>query len=717
MRSTDDDHPPRNTPPPTSESTPESATGHSTDTDLPPLPVATTSTSDVLRSVLDAVSVGILVRESDGATVATNARARSLLSDGSSSLGVTLSSVTVPGPSDRSDLVVTTLLEHPPPPAKHQAPTGIPGSAHRPEPTPTALDRHVHTAVEHSPVGFALLEPLGQILEANPALARILSRDPSELPGRSLWEFIHPDDPGFDAGLRNDLHRGYRDAYTIEHRYLRPNGRTVWARTTFTAVRDTGRDIPQDTTVHQTSTPDIPIPRARHTFYDCPNPPHHLVVQIQDVTDIRLSQETLQHQVLHDPLTGLANRTLGLDRVQQALERTTRSHRRVAVLSCELDRFAVVNDSIGHQHGDTVLIEVSRRLQQVLRASDTAARIGGDEFLIVCEDIQDEREATLIADRILAAIREPIDVDGHHVIQTMSIGIAVSPARGGDPLALLRDAGAAVHRAKKAGLGSWDIVDDDLRRQATERLDIEQALRTGLRDGQLRLFFQPIVEVASGRPVGREALIRWQHPDRGLLAPVWFLPVAEATGLIEDLGRWVLLEAARTAAASPEHGYVAINVSPSQVTRAGLLADVENVLEKTSLSPDQLIIELTESVMFGAALAGRQELQRLDDLGVRLVVDDFGTGFSALSYLRDLPVSGIKVDRSFTSGLGQNAQCDRIVEALTGLAQGLEVDLVAEGVETEQQRTQLAELGCVHAQGYLFGRPAPHADQDSTLTS
>jgi diguanylate cyclase (GGDEF)-like protein/PAS domain S-box-containing protein len=626
------------------------------------------------------VNVGILVRESDGATVATNARARHLLSGDGSDPGVTLSSVTVPGPPGNGDLVVTTLLEAAPAPDERP-----------PDPDRRRLDSHIHTVVEHSPVGFALLEPHGRILETNPALGRILSRDPADLPGHSLWEFVHPDDPGLDAELRDALHQGYRDSYTMERRYLRPDGRTVWARTTFTAVRE-------ETGPHEP-----------------PGPPLHLVAQLQDITDIRLAQEALHHQVLHDPLTGLANRTLGLDRIRQALDRTARSHRRVAVLSCELDRFAVVNDSIGHQHGDTVLIEVARRLQRVLRSSDTAARIGGDEFLIVCEDIQDDREAVLVADRILAAVREPIDVDDHRVVQTMSIGIAVSSTRGTDPLSLLRDAGAAAHRAKQSGLGGWDIVDDDLRRQAVERLDIEQALRAGLRNGDLRLFFQPIVEVASGRPVGREALIRWQHPERGLLAPLSFLPVAETTGLIEDIGRWVLLEAARTAAATPEHGYIAVNVSPSQVTRAGLLADVENVLDTTSLPPDQLVIELTESVMLGAAPAGRAELQRLDDLGVRLVVDDFGTGFSALSYLRDLPVSGIKVDRSFTSGLGRDAQCDRIVEALTGLAHGLGVDLVAEGVETEQQRHQLTEFGCRHAQGYLFGKPAPHIERTITL--
>lgn len=619
--------------------------------------------SDMLRAVLDAVDVGVLVREPDGATVATNARARRLLGDGSADPGVSLSSSTVPGPDGRPELVVTTMLENAAGPGREQA--------------LAVVERRFRAAMEHSPVGFAVLEPDGTILEANRSLARILAEEPDRLPGLRLWEFAHPDDPGTDTELHAGVLDGHRDSYTIERRYLRPGGETVWARTTVTAVRDRNDSL------------------------------LHLITQLQDVTDIRLAQEELRHQSLHDPLTGLPNRTLGLDRIQQALDRTARSRRRVAVLSCELDRFKVVNDSIGHVHGDAVLVEVARRLQRVLRSTDTAARVGGDEFLVVCEDVLDEREAVLVADRILATVREPIEVDGHGVVQTVSIGIAVSSARSADALALLRDAGTALHRAKEKGLGSWDVVDDELRRHAVERLDIEHALRAALRHEDLRLHFQPIVEVSSGRPVGQEALVRWQHPDRGLLSPAWFLPVAEDTGLIEDLGRWVLLAAARTAAAAPHSGYIAVNVSPSQVMRAGLLADVESVLERTRLPANRLVVELTESVMLGAAPAGRKELHQLDELGVRLVVDDFGTGFSALSYLRDLPVSGIKVDRSFTSGLGTDAQCDRIVEALTGLAHGLGVDLVAEGVETELQRNQLTRIGCVYAQGYLFGRPAP----------
>jgi diguanylate cyclase (GGDEF)-like protein/PAS domain S-box-containing protein len=539
-------------------------------------------------------------------------------------------------------------------------------------------ERRFAAAIEHSPAGFAVLSPTGEVLEANRALCRMLARPAFQLLGSRLRDFTHPDDPDADLELMASLLDGQRDDYTLERRYLRPRGETIWARTSVTAVRDPDGRLLQ------------------------------LIAQLQDVTEMRLAEEALSHQALHDPLTGLPNRTLMLDRIQQALDRTRRSRRRVAVLCCALDRFNVVSDSVGHEHADAVLIEVSRRLERVLRSTDTAARLNGEEFAIVCEDVADEREAVLVADRILAAVREPIDVGGRAIVQTISIGIAVSSARAADAVGLLRDAGMALHRAQEHGQDRWDVVDDDLRRRAVDRLDLEHALRAAINQQHLRVYFQPIVDLATRRPVGHEALVRWQHPTRGLLAPAWFLPLAEETGLIEDIGRWVLMEAARVTAGRQGKGYVAVNVSASQVTGAGLVADVETVLEKTGLPPSRLVVELTESVMLGAAPSGRRELHKLDDLGIRVVVDDFGTGFSALSYLRDLPISGIKVDRSFTAGLGQDAQCERIVEALTGLAGGLGVDLVAEGVETERQRSLLTRIGCVHAQGYLFGRPAPH---------
>ncbi|HET9656875.1 MAG TPA: EAL domain-containing protein, partial [Kineosporiaceae bacterium] len=645
---------------------------------------------DTLLAVLEAVGVGVVLSDPSGGTIAQNTAARQLLAAGEDT--VTITHTAVAGPDGHPDLLVATVLARSEPPA---APEPAVAETFAASPLPDPLtdpdyrsadreralalaEKRFSATLDHSPTGFAVLTPGGRIVRVNPALTRMLGRSAADLEGLSLADVSHPGDPDADLELMSGIVGGTRDSYTVERRYLRSNGDSLWARTTATAVRD---------------------PRG---LLD------HLVVQFHDLTEVRTAEEALSHQALHDPLTGLPNRTLMLDRVQQALDRTRRSRRRVAVLSCSLDRFKVVNDGVGHQHGDAVLVEVARRMERVLRSSDTAARLGSDEFGVVCEDVADEREAVLVADRIRAAVREPIVVGDLRIVQTVSIGIAVSSARSTDAVSLLRDAGTALHRAEETGQDSWDVVDDELRRRAADRLDIEHALRAAIAQQDLRVYFQPIVDLTTRRPVGHEALVRWQHPTRGLLAPGWFLPVAEETGLIEDIGRWVLLEAARSAARSPSTGYVAVNVSASQVMRAGLVADVEAVLEETGLPTSRLVVELTESVMLGAAPAGRKELHKLDDLGVRIVVDDFGTGFSALSYLRDLPISGIKVDRSFTAGLGEDAQCERIVEALTGLAGGLGVDLVAEGVETERQLALLTRFGCLHAQGYLFGRPAPH---------
>jgi diguanylate cyclase (GGDEF)-like protein len=491
----------------------------------------------------------------------------------------------------------------------------------------------------------------------------------------------HPEDLVADIDQQRALANGGLDIYETEKRYVHRDGHEIWAQIGVTAVRGEDRAL------------------------------RYFISQVHDITTRKHFEEELAHRALHDPLTGLPNRALGLDRIAKALDRARRAGTRVAVLALDLDRFGVVNDSVGPDLGDVVLVEVAERLQAALRGSDTAARLSGDEFAVVCDDVHDEGEAVGVAERVLDALIEPVLLDGRVVVPTASVGIAVS--RDDDALGhrgaaeLLRDAGAALHRAKANGQGGWDLADDELRRRAFDRLDIEDALRTALARDQLRLHMQPIVDLTTGQVVGREALLRWEHPERGLLPPAWFLPVAEESGLIDPVGRWVLEEAARIAVATPGLGYVAVNVSPSQVRRANLLGDVEDSLKSSGLHPSGLVIELTESVMLGSASAGRRQLHQLERLGVRLMVDDFGTGFSALSHLRDLPVAGIKIDRTFTAGLGRDRQCDRIVEALTGLARGLGVDIVAEGVETTQQRDVLAGFGCAHAQGYLFGRPEP----------
>jgi diguanylate cyclase (GGDEF)-like protein/PAS domain S-box-containing protein len=533
----------------------------------------------------------------------------------------------------------------------------------------------------HSPIGFALTALNGRFLRVNRRLCRMLGYRADELQERTLYDVVHADDVEGTSIAVGEMMRGDTESCELERRFLGHGGMVLWGTLSVTLVRDeSGR-------------------------------PLHHIVQVEDVSEVRKANDLVTHMTLHDPLTGLPNRTLVLDRIEKGLARGRRAGRRVAVLLCDLDHFRVINDHAGHECGDTVLVEVARRIQRALRGGDTAGRLGGDEFVLVCEDVADEREAIVVAERVAAAIGTPLQVGDRTLAPTASIGIAVSSSPDVDPMTLLRDAGIASVRAKDTGRNRWDVVDVAMRRRATERLDIEHALRKALAGGDLRLHFQPIVDLTSRVAVGHEALLRWEHPERGMLMPGHFLHVAEESGLIADIGRWVLGEAARAAAASasPE-GYVAINVSPHQVTRPGLSETVEKALTDAGLPPERLVVELTESVMLSSAPGAREEITRLDDLGVRIVVDDFGTGFSALSYLRDLPVSGIKVDRSFTAGLGHDEQSERIVEALTGLGRGLGVDVIVEGVETEEQHGVLAAIGAEHAQGYLFGRPGPDFD-------
>jgi diguanylate cyclase (GGDEF)-like protein/PAS domain S-box-containing protein len=536
-------------------------------------------------------------------------------------------------------------------------------------------------AMQHSPIGIAITALNGRFLRVNRTLCRMLGYRSDELQERTFFEIIHPGDLEETSLEIGRLMRGDIDAVALERRYVGQGGMHLWGVLSITMIRDSqGR-------------------------------PLHFVAQIQDVSEVHRAQDLVNHMTLHDPLTGLANRTLVLDRIQKALDRSRRGGRKVAVLQCDVDHFKLINDSAGHEQGDAVLVEVGRRVSRSLRGGDTAGRLGGDEFVVVCEDVVDERDAVIVAERLQHSINTPLVVGERTLLPTVSVGIAVSSSPDADPLALLRDADIATYRAKDRGRNRWDLVDGALRRRALERLDLEQSLRTGISAGELELHFQPIVDVSTRQVVGREALVRWNHPERGQLAPMLFLPVAEESGLIIEIGAWVLAEATRAAAAAPQSvGYVAINVSPNQVSRPGLSDSVEKALAGAGLPAERLVIELTESVMLSAAPSARREIEHLDGLGVRIVVDDFGTGFSALSYLRDLPVSGIKVDRSFTAGLGTDPQCERIVEALTGLGHGLGVDVIVEGVETEEQHRMLASIGAEHAQGYLFGRPGPAFD-------
>jgi diguanylate cyclase (GGDEF)-like protein/PAS domain S-box-containing protein len=425
------------------------------------------------------------------------------------------------------------------------------------------------------------------------------------------------------------------------------------------------------------------------------------------------AEQRMAHQALHDPLTGLPNRQLFLDRLGQALERAGRRRSDVTVLLADLDRFKVVNDSLGHEAGDRLLVAVANRILGSLRPGELTARFGGDEFVVLSERASGKQEAIAIADRLNESLRAPFVLDGREVHVSASIGIARPTRANEPPEALLRDADTAMYRAKDRGRSRHQLFDDTMRARAMDRLDTEDALRRAVSSGQLRVVYQPVISLTDERVTGVEALVRWAHPSRGLLNPVDFISVAEETGLIVPLGAWVLEEACRQARRWCEQvpGYpevdVSVNLSGGQISQPDVAAMVESVLKTTGVSPEHLCLEITESVLMEDAEPAITTLRSLKALGVRLAIDDFGTGYSSLNYLKRFPIDVLKVDRSFVDGLGVDHDDSAIVSAVISMAHALGLEAVAEGVTSAAQVAELRVRGCDQAQGYYFATPLP----------
>jgi diguanylate cyclase (GGDEF)-like protein/PAS domain S-box-containing protein len=433
----------------------------------------------------------------------------------------------------------------------------------------------------------------------------------------------------------------------------------------------------------------------------------------RDVRERKAFEARLAEQALRDPLTGLANRTLLVDRIATTQSRASRRHASAALLFLDLDRFKVINDRYGHAAGDEVLRVVAKRLSALVRPADTIARLGGDEFVVLCEDIDGVAGAEQIATRIASALQSPVLVSGSDVVVSASIGIAVIDDPTLDADMLLRDADAAMYHAKERGRDRFEIFDHEMRAQAFARTQIEHALHRALEAEQLRLHYQPQRSLVSGELVGFEALLRWDHPERGLLGPAEFLSVADETGIIVPIGTWGIGEACRQAARFAA-GYDApltmwVNLSARQLVHADLVANVAAAVDEVG-TRITLGIEITEDALMndpGTAIAATR---RLRDLGARLAIDDFGTGYSSLHYVKLFPVDTLKIDRSFVQGVAVERQDAAIVSAIVGLSRALGLEVIAEGVETPEQAATLRDLGCDVGQGYHYARPLPAPD-------
>jgi len=424
-----------------------------------------------------------------------------------------------------------------------------------------------------------------------------------------------------------------------------------------------------------------------------------------------LVHRRLAHQADHDTLTDLPNRRAYLDRLARALAATERSDRWVLVLFLDLDRFKVVNDSLGHRVGDDLLRAVAARLRTAVRPGDTVARFGGDEFTMLCEEIEDEAHALRVVERVRGALQRPFVLDGKELFTTGSIGIALGRGRHESPEALVGDADAAMYRAKDRGGNCVEVFDTAMRDRAVRRLALSSALHRAVEREEFTVVYQPTVRLATGEVDGVEALLRWNRPDHGVVAPGEFVPLAEENGLIVPIGAYVLEQACEQARrwsrlAGGAGPTVAVNLSARQLVDPGLLPLVRGALERSQVDPASISLEITESVLMGDVAASGSVLAELKALGLRLYVDDFGTGYCSLTYLQRFPVDGVKVDRSFVSGLGVRADAEAIVRAVIGLAHGLGLVAVAEGVETQEQLDRLIDLRCDVAQGYHLGRPA-----------
>jgi diguanylate cyclase (GGDEF)-like protein len=440
-----------------------------------------------------------------------------------------------------------------------------------------------------------------------------------------------------------------------------------------------------------------------------PMPGQGWVATHEDITERRRAENEIARMARHDALTGLPNRVLLRERLVADLMRVQRGDR-LAVLYLDLDHFKGTNDTLGHPIGDGLLKTVAERLRACLRANDTIARLGGDEFAIIQTGVEQQSDVTTLAQRLRQVVIEPHDIDGHQVLADVSIGIAMAPGDGIEPDQLLKHADMAMYAAKNDGRGSFRYFAPEMNARAQARRALELDLRRAISNGEFELYYQPLINLERNEVCSCEALLRWNHPERGLIGPQAFIPVAEETGLIAPIGDWALRAACTEAATWPDHVTVAVNVSPVQFKNQTLVLTVAAALGASGLAPQRLAIEITEAVLMQDNETTLATLHQLRELGVQIVMDDFGTGYSSLSYLRSFPFDKIKIDRSFINDVSEMQDASAIVQATTSIASNMNMSTTAEGVETPEQLTTVRALGVTEMQGYLFSRPQRAAD-------
>ena len=547
---------------------------------------------------------------------------------------------------------------------------------------------------ELAPIGMAISSLEGKFTRVNQALCDALGYARAELLELSFTEISHPEDCQLHRHLEQKLIAGKDSSFQIEQRSIAKDGRIVDTLLKVLMVRDEEGN------------------------------PLHFNNQVVDITERKSMEKQLIHDALHDALTGLPNRALFIDRLQQQLKRSQRQDNYLfAVLFLDLDRFKVVNDSVGHLVGDKLLIEIARRLKKSIAPTDTVARLGGDEFTILLEDISSKSEATLVAESIYQTLTFPFHIDGYELFTTASIGIALSSPEYESPADILRDADLTMYSAKEQGKARYEVFDRTLRDRALQRLELETDLRRALERGEFEVYYQPITSLQLGTLSGFEALARWNHPLKGLISPTEFIPICEETGLIVPFSSWLLKQACQTARdwqlKYPQHPAIkiSVNLSAQQFREPSLVEEVETVLSETGLSGKCLKLEITESVLIDNLETVTEIIMKLREKQVQFSIDDFGTGYSSLSYLHRFPVNTIKIDRSFVGQMQANGENSAIVKAIVTLAHILKMDVIAEGIETTFQLAQLKLLQCEYGQGFFFSKPLSKVDAEAFIAN